>query len=379
MLTLHGPPGIRRGQALSDLGLIEDGSVLIRNNQIAAVGPTRRLENLREAQGAAVVSAHGRIVIPGFVDTSLRAMTGSTLRAARQTNLRRMAQDASGLLRSALQYGTTRAEVKIGGANTVEELKALKTARRMAEGGQDFVRTWLTRLLPGENGADAVASREAHFEYVAKRLRDSFVEVEFDPATLVPAVFLLEAAAKYRLPTKLSWTAPPDDRLLSLISAFRPHTLTGLERLDAELLPALGGSQTTVIVTGGERALRMEHQGFRVREFADAGGGIALASGYDPVHSPIFSMQMAIALAVGRLHLAPEQAITAATVNAAHASGIGCHAGSLEVGKQADLVLLNLTNYRDLPRQFGVNHVGLVMRAGSVVFNRIGWKPPRTA
>ena len=90
-------------------------------------------------------------------------------------------------------------------------------------------------------------------------------------------------------------------------------------------------------------------------------------------------MQMAIALAVGRLQLTPEEAITAATVNAAYASGIGHRAGSLEVGKQADLVFLNLTSYRDLPRQFGINHVGLVIRAGNVVFNRIGWKPPRTA
>jgi imidazolonepropionase len=90
-------------------------------------------------------------------------------------------------------------------------------------------------------------------------------------------------------------------------------------------------------------------------------------------------MQMAIALAVGRMRLTPEEAITAATVNAAHASGIGRRAGTLEVGKQADLVLLNLSNYRELPRQFGINHVGLVLRAGNVVFNRIGWKPPRTA
>jgi imidazolonepropionase len=378
LLTLHGPPGIRRGQSMNDLGLIEDGSVLIRNNYIAAVGPTRRLENLREAREAAVIPANGRIVIPGFVDASVRAMTGSTLRAVRQRNLNLMAQEASGVLRSALQHGTTRAEVKIGGSSAADELKALKSVRRM-ETGEDFVRTWLARLLPGENGADVVASREPHFEYVSRKMRDSFFEVETGPASSAAAARLLAAAAECRLPSKLSWTALPDDELADLLSNFSLHALTGLDLLDKALMDALFASQTIFVLTGGENALRMDKHAYRVREFVDANGGIALASGYDPVYSPTFNMQMAIALAVGRMRLTPEEAITAATVNAAYASGIGRKTGTLEVGKQADLILLNLASYRELPRQFGINHVGLVIRAGNVVFNRIGWKPPRTA
>jgi imidazolonepropionase len=378
LLTLHGPPGIRRGQDMNDLGLIEDGSVLIRNDQIAAVGPTRRLENLREARNAAVIPAAGRIVIPGFVDAALRLMTGSTLRAARQSNLNRMAQEAAGVLRSALQHGTTRAEVKIGGSNPADELKALKSIKRMETTGE-FVRTWLARLLPGENGLDAAATRELHFEYVSKKMRDSFLEVETGPGTATAAARLFAAAAEYRLPAKLSWTGAPDRVLLDLMSTFRPHTLSGLEELDEALMKALCTLQTTLVLTGGESTLRVDKQALCVREFVDTGGGIALASGYDPVHSPTFNMQMAIALAVGRLQLTPEEAITAATINAAYASGIGRTTGSLEAGKQADLILLNLSGYRDLPRQFGINHVGLVIRGGNVVFNRIGWKPPRTA
>jgi len=377
LLTLHGPPGIRRGQSMNDLGLIEDGSVLIRNNYIAAVGPTRRLENLKEARDAAVIPASGRIVVPGFVDSALRVMAGSTLRAVRQPNLNRMAQEASGVLRSALQHGTTRAEVKIGGSSASDEFKALKSAKRMQANGEQFVRTWLARLCPGENGADVVASRKPHFEYVSKKLRDTFFEVETGPGSVRAAARLLSAAAEHRLASKLNWAAPSDETLLDLLSAFRIHTIAGLDGLDNALIHALCGSQTTLVITGGENALGMDKQAFRVREFADANGAIALASGYDPVHSPIFNMQMAIALAVGRMQLTPEEAITAATVNAAYASGIGSRAGTLEVGKQADLIILNLASYRDLPRQFGINHVGLVIRSGNVVFNRIGWKPAR--
>jgi imidazolonepropionase len=88
-------------------------------------------------------------------------------------------------------------------------------------------------------------------------------------------------------------------------------------------------------------------------------------------------MQMAITLAVNRMNLTLEEAIATATVNAAYASGIGAKVGTLEAGKRADLQVLNLTDYRDLPRQFGVNHVGLVIKSGTIAFNRIKWKAPQ--
>jgi imidazolonepropionase len=116
-----------------------------------------------------------------------------------------------------------------------------------------------------------------------------------------------------------------------------------------------------------------------IRALLDSNAAVAIASGYDQVASPVFNMQMAIAQAVLQMKMTTEEAITAATVNAAHASGVASKTGSLEFQKQADLLLLNLADYRELPRQFGINHVGMVIRSGSVVFNRIGWKAMRPA
>ena len=87
-------------------------------------------------------------------------------------------------------------------------------------------------------------------------------------------------------------------------------------------------------------------------------------------------MQMSIALAVTRLGLTVEEAITAATVNAAMAIGCGEVTGSLEVGKQADLLVLNVPDYREIPEQFGMNHVAMVFRSGNMVINRTRWRPP---
>jgi len=89
---------------------------------------------------------------------------------------------------------------------------------------------------------------------------------------------------------------------------------------------------------------------------------------------PVFNMQTAIALAVLRLKLTTEQAISAATINSAHALGLGDTVGSLEPGKQADVLVMNLSDYREIPRRFGVNHVGMAIREGKVAFNRTGWK-----
>jgi imidazolonepropionase len=87
-------------------------------------------------------------------------------------------------------------------------------------------------------------------------------------------------------------------------------------------------------------------------------------------------MQMSIALAVTRLGLTVEEAIAAATVNAAHAIGCSRTTGTLEIGKQADLIILNVPDYRDIPEQFGINHVAMVFKSGTIVLNRTRWRAP---
>jgi imidazolonepropionase len=74
--------------------------------------------------------------------------------------------------------------------------------------------------------------------------------------------------------------------------------------------------------------------------------------------------------------LTPEEAWGAATINAAYAVGCGDITGSLEIGKQADLLILNVTDYREIPRQFGINHVAMVFRDGAIVLNRTRWRAP---
>jgi imidazolonepropionase len=87
-------------------------------------------------------------------------------------------------------------------------------------------------------------------------------------------------------------------------------------------------------------------------------------------------MQMSVALAVARLGLTVEEAISAATINSAYALGCSAFTGSLEVGKQADLLVMNVSDYREIPQQFGINHVAMVFRSGDMVINRTRWRLP---
>jgi imidazolonepropionase len=110
----------------------------------------------------------------------------------------------------------------------------------------------------------------------------------------------------------------------------------------------------------------------------DAGVAIALASHYHPELSPSQNMQMMIALACGNMKMTPAEAVTAATINAAHAMSKASSTGSIEPGKSADLLILGVPDYREIPYHFGMNLVDLVMKNGAVLTAKSEVKWPNT-
>ena len=363
---------------MNDLGIVEDGSVLIKNSEIAAVGPTRRLENLKEARNAAVIPATGRVVLPGFVDARLHLIPGRAGRTPRSSSLSKMTHEAVSVLRSALHHGTTRAEVKIGGGPAADEVRHLRHMKRLDASGHELIQTWVVQPAPDETPESSVRSREHAFEWLRKRGRSPFLEVVANGNSVEVARAVLGAAADRGMTCKLAWRGSADGPLTELLHRFRFHTVTGLEHLETATAECLAKMETTFVFSGGSE-LWNKNDTRSVRAILDSGGAVAIASGYDAASSPVFNMQMVIAQAVLQMKMTTEEAITAATINAAYACGVDSRTGSLEYRKQADLLLLNLADYRELPRQFGINHVGMAIRAGSVVFNRIGWKAARPA
>jgi imidazolonepropionase len=371
LLTLRGPSGVRRGAALNDLGIIEDGSILIQDRRIISVGPTRRIENLKECRGATDVPVTGCVVMPGFVDPAIHVSLYENRIAesvAKRKKALKFYEESLTLIRSCLQHGTLNAQFKVysDAGSPAADIVAL---RQLATIGAVPVATVRSLRLPpsafDETELDALA---AWMTLLRRRGLAHFLELcagaEQNPSA--PFWELLNAAG---LPVNLIWPGGPADLLRHFLERARARAVFCPVELGAAECAVLAHSPAIAVFSPCKELLE-ERENPSAKKLADAGGAIALASGYDSKDAPIFSMQMVVALAVLRLRLSVEQALAATTINAAHALGCGDEVGSLEPGKRADILVLNLSDYREIPRRIGVNQVAMALRDGNFLINR---------
>ena len=374
MLTLRGTPSLRRGADLQDLSIIEDGAVLIRDGLVHSVGPTRRMENLREARDAIEIPVHGRVVMPGFVDLGLRVFLPST----RRKSFLKMRNDASTLLGSCLHYGTTSLELESGGSDDpADDLRLLRQAVKIGV-ESDVVYSWRLRLT-GKRQDEGWENRLAdQLRYVTKRHQARFLTL--DPGGCSLDVFhrFLRLVHSSGLRLKLVSRPERGEEFLRLAARYGLTSVTGPSLCPGGSLDMIASLPFAAIF---RPLLDLAHPVTEQRilaSFITASGAPVLASGHDE-QSPGFSMQAAVELAVLRHGMSLEQALSAGTINAAYAVGWGIDRGSLEVGKRADILVLNLADYRDITHQLGINYVGMVIRRGAVVFNRTSWRVSATA
>jgi imidazolonepropionase-like amidohydrolase len=285
LLTLRGPSGPRRGTDLRNLGIIQDGAVLIADGVIAEVGPSRRLENLALARGAEEIDASASVVMPGFVDSDVHLVGSATHelspRALKRLALRRVEE--------AVRSGTSAIGVKSA------DLKMLRVHAALRELPLTFVSTF---------DVDGISSEAA-------------------------------------------------ERLLPMV---RRHKLA---EFASECIATLSPGVALDRGTGCYPPARM---------LIDRGASIALASGANPPN-----LQTSIALACCAMDMTPAEAIAACTINGAYAIGRAQSVGSIEAGKSADLAILGVPDYRELPYHLGVN---LVMIRGTVRVERSRVKWP---
>jgi imidazolonepropionase len=365
---------VRRGAALSDLGIITDGSVLIRDGRIVSVGPARRIENLKEARGAIEISADGAVIMPGFVDPglhlSLHCRNGSLGHSAKRRRMADFSDESLGLMRACLQHGSLNVQIKAT-AGTGDFRSDFAVLRHLAEIGNNpvgMVRSWRITPAAASEPEDTGELQEL-LGVLADRKLAQFLEVTPDcNETFGSRVW--EMAAARRIRVNLLWPGGSPGLLEQLLVRANPHAVWCPYRLSDRECALLSESRAIAVFSPGGELL----DGFgmdSVRTLAASGAALALSSGYDAFDTPSFNMQMVVALAVLRLHLTIEQAITGVTINAAHAIGRGDDIGTIECGKRADLLVLSLPDFREIPRRLGINHVAMAIRDGNIVFNRI--------
>lgn len=404
LLTMVGPyDGPRAGPGKAALGLLRDGAVLIEGGLIVDAGPKAKVLAHPKAKNAEVISAEGRVVLPGFIDAHTHPVfaaprladfesrlsgqsyaeiaqrgggilsTVNGVRGATEADL------AAGLRRRALDFlaaGTTTIEAKSGyGLDLDNELKLLRAIRTVAgHGPLEIVPTFLgAHAVPPElnNRKDEFVSRvcEDMIPRVGAEKLAVFVDLfcergYFDVADLEK---IAEVGAKNGL--KLKVHSEQLSRLGSLAAAIKHGAVTAdhLDCVEEGDMAALAASQTVAcLVPGSNYFLGKPYP--PGRRLLDSGAAVALATDYNPGTCPCWDMRMIVSIACTQMKLSPAEALVAATINGAHAVGLAKTHGSLEAGKIADLVCYDVEDYRELAYWFGAPLTRWVMKKGNVVF-----------
>jgi imidazolonepropionase len=386
LLTLRGPRRPRCGLELNELNIICDGALLISDGVVVEVGPTRRVENLAAARGAVEISAAGRVVMPGFVDSHTHLVfplagaddhdLQASAAAVRAATGKRLAKRVRGYLNAMARHGTTTVEAKTGcGPDESAETKLLRVLKSFHNDPLDIVPTFLFR----PPAADVCGEPQAHAaaewvmaELLPKLRRRRLMRFadfvwEEDPARQAICVRYLETAARLGLSCKMHAERAGAAALEALAAA---HPLTSVDHLeearaeDAAALLRCGGIATLSPTASFHAGARYAP----ARELIDAGVPVALASNFNPLHTPTLNMQTVVALACLHMRMTPAEAIGGATINGAYAAGCAARAGSLEPGKAADLVILNASDYREMAHPLGMNLVHLTMKRGAFIY-----------
>jgi imidazolonepropionase len=396
LLTLRGPRGPRRGGDLNELGIIHDGALLIRDGLLQEVGPSRRVENLAEARGAVEINAVGRVVMPGFVDSHTHlafppagAGPGDQAEAVRTIHTcsaKLLAARAKVCLESMARHGTTTVEVKTGcGPDETAELKVLRALAELSAYPVDVLPTFLMRLPDAAAGGElerAAAAIWMASDLLPKiRRRGMAVHADLvwdtDPALYPLFLHFLEAARVLGFARMIH--SGPDAPSGAVLTAVENGALTigHLESAEPAEVSLLARGSTVATLLPGTLLGGGGARPAPARALVDGGAPVALATNFNPRHSPMLSMQAVVSLACLQMGLTAGEAISAATINGAHALGRADQVGSLERGKAADLLLLNISDYRDMSNQLGMNVVHLTMKRGDVIYREgaVGRRP----
>jgi imidazolonepropionase len=406
LLTIAGAP--QRGHDLGRLGIIPDGAVLIRDGKIALVGTT---DDLRQAYPhEETLDARDQVVMPGFVDphthllwvgdraaefemrlegkTYLEILAAgggilSTVRLTRQASLEILLDETRPRVRDMLAHGTTTAEAKTGyGLQTETELRMLQALLLLdTEGPLDITPTFLgAHAIPPEfkDDPDGYTSHlcsemlptihrwwTAHIPVRPLPFVDVFCET--GAFSLAQSRHILETAKSLGFPLKIH--ADEFDNLggASLAAELGAISADHLVKTSSADISALARSGTVAVSLPCTPFGLAESTYTPAKAILKAGGLLALASDLNPGTAWGGNMQFTIALACRYLRLSPAQAIVAATLNAAAAINRADTIGSLEAGKQADLLILNVSDYRHLGYRFGTNLVQTVIKRGEIV------------
>jgi len=397
LLTLRGDVAPRRGPAMAELAIIEDGAVLIENGKITAIGTTDALR--AHSKNTEEIDCHKKVVLPGFVDSHThpvfaaprlidfeRRIAGASyeeiaaagggirasIRGVRESSADQLADHVLHAFNEASAYGTTTVEAKSGyGLDIASELKSLEAIQQAAQ-------RWQGTVVPTLLGAHVVPPefRDNPNDYVrivceemlpaaTERKLAEYVDVFCERGAFTPeqSVRILKAATSHGLKTRIH-VGQLTQTALELFAEFQPASVDHLDHLSDADIAWLAKSDTVATLLPAANYFLGLSTFPPARKLIDAGAAVALATDYNPGTSPTTSMPFVMSVASTHMKMSPAEAITAATINGACALNLQHKKGSLEPGKDADIAIFDAQDYREIPYWFGVNRCSKTILGG---------------
>jgi imidazolonepropionase len=313
--------------------------------------------------------------MPSFVDAGIHISLSRSQTSHKPKRASDFHEDSLALMRGCLLHGTVTADAKAS-ADALDYHSDISVFRRLTKIGDTPVRLFRTWRI-GQRELDQEAHRSDLSETLKTLVnRDLINAVALEPRSEeAEELELLLQAQAAGLKFHVIWSGGSPRLFDKLINRLGPTSVFYKCEPNASEAAILADNPAVAVLPAGKHVFEGPPTTLG-RDLVDSGVAVALSSGYHSITAASFSMQMSIALAVTRLGLTVEEAIAAATVNAAHAIGCSRTTGTLEIGKQADLIILNVPDYRDIPEQFGINHVAMVFKSGTIVLNRTRWRAP---
>jgi imidazolonepropionase len=393
------------GKDMNELGIIEDGGVAIRGNQIVAMDTTKNIKRLvKPGSHPQIIDAKDKTVLPGLIDPHAHlAFAGSreqefvqklqgatymeilqaggginvTVNATRKASRSTLVRLSQKILNRMLKYGTTTVEGKSGyGLDPKHEYKQLLAIR-------DLNLIHPIDVVPTFMGAHVVPQKykdrpedyvklvmEKMIPTVAKKGLAEFCDVfaEQDVFTIDQSRRILNQGKKHGLTPKLhadEMTRLGGAELAAEVGAISADHLL---KVSTKGIRALAKAQVVAVLLPATAFVLMEKEYAPARKIIEAGVAVALATDYNP-NCMTESMQLIMTLACLNMQMTPAEAITAATINAAHAINRAHLIGSLEANKQADILILDAPNHAYIPYHFGVNLVKNVIKNGKLIYS----------
>jgi imidazolonepropionase len=389
LITLKGPNRARVKEEMGELHIIKKGSVAIKDGKILEVGKNLKYKSRR------TVDASGKTVMPGFVDPHTHLVfAGSrefeldlklkglsylqilkrgggifyTVNETRKASNRSLFEESKVRLDTMLLYGTTTCEAKSGyGLDTKNELKILNIIKKLNESHViDIVPTFLgAHAIPKDREADEYTKEIMEMLPNIKGLA-KFCDVfcEKDVFSLEQSRKILQEGKKFDLLPKIHADEIVDTGGASLAAEIGAVSADHLLMSSDEGLQRMAEKKVVGVLLPGTSLMLQRYA--RAREMIEFGVPIALGTDLNP-NCWTENMQLIVQLACQNMKMMPAECITAATFNAACAIRVNDKVGSIEEGKQADILLLNCKNHRFLPYHFGINLVQLVIKKGKII------------